>query len=157
MSFHRCGGNVGDNVDIPLPSWALSVARSNRLLYEDQWGYQNEEYISAGADYEKVFPGPNGNRTPLQMYKDFMSAFASAASSYISDGTIDNIQVGAGPCGELRYPSYPSAKWSYPGVGAFQCWNPIMLADFQSAAKSAGHSEWTSPPTDAGNYNSTPS
>lgn len=48
-----------------------------------------------------------------------MNAFASKMSSFINDGTIDNIQVGTGPCGELRYPSYPSAKWTFPGIGAF--------------------------------------
>ena len=32
-----------------------------------------------------------------------------------------------------------------------------MLADFKAKASAAGHPEWTSPPTDAGSYNSTPS
>lgn len=157
MSFHKCGGNVGDDVTIPLPQWALSVAKSNDLLYKDQWNHQNEEYISAGADNEKVFPAANGGlRTPLTIYKDFMSAFASKMKKFIDDGTIDDIQIGAGPCGELRYPAYPSDRWTYPGIGAFQCWDSNMLADFRSKAKAAGHSEWTSPPTDAGSYNNTP-
>lgn len=25
MSFHACGGNVGDNAQIPLPQWVLQV------------------------------------------------------------------------------------------------------------------------------------
>ena len=92
MSFHKCGGNVGDDVTIPLPQWALSVAKSNDLLYKDQWNHQNEEYISAGADNEKVFPAANGGlRTPLTIYKDFMSAFASKMKKFIDDGTIDDI------------------------------------------------------------------
>ena len=25
MSFHACGGNVGDSAQVPLPSWVLEV------------------------------------------------------------------------------------------------------------------------------------
>lgn len=28
MSFHACGGNVGDSTQIPLPQWALQVSVS---------------------------------------------------------------------------------------------------------------------------------
>lgn len=28
MSFHACGGNVGDNAQIPLPQWVLQVRRA---------------------------------------------------------------------------------------------------------------------------------
>jgi len=27
MSFHACGGNVGDNAQIPLPQWVLQVGK----------------------------------------------------------------------------------------------------------------------------------
>ncbi len=27
MSFHACGGNVGDSTQIPLPHWVLQVER----------------------------------------------------------------------------------------------------------------------------------
>ena len=30
MSFHACGGNVGDNAQIPLPAWVLKVRRVMR-------------------------------------------------------------------------------------------------------------------------------
>lgn len=149
---------MGDTVTIPLPSWALSVAKTNNYLYTDQWGYQSDEYIPALADTLSIFPTNTGgkNRTLIQVYTDYMSAFATQMKSYISDGTIDNVQVGGGPCGELRYPSYPSAKWNFPGIGAFQAWDPLMIADFKSKASAAGHPEWNSPPTDAGGYNSKP-
>ena len=34
LSFHACGGNVGDSAQIPLPSWVLEVNNylSSRLL-----------------------------------------------------------------------------------------------------------------------------
>jgi len=36
---------------------------------------------------------------------------------------LQEIQVGMGPAGELRYPSYPESNgtWRFPGIGAFQC------------------------------------
>jgi hypothetical protein len=27
MSFHACGGNVGDNAQIPLPKWVMQVSQ----------------------------------------------------------------------------------------------------------------------------------
>lgn len=37
---------------------------------------------------------------------------------------IEEVVVGSGPCGELRYPSYVEANgWRFPGVGEFQCYD----------------------------------
>ena len=151
MSFHRCGGNVGDDCDIPLPTWVQNAADSKDLWYMDYWGNSQREYIALSADEARI-----GSRTVLQIYRDFMDAFASYFSYFFASGWVREVQVGLGPCGELRYPSYPSNLWSFPGVGAFQCFNPEMLADFRTKAAAAGHPEWTSPPTDAGSYNSRP-
>ncbi|GKT21778.1 Beta-amylase, partial [Aduncisulcus paluster] len=150
MSFHECGGNVGDDCDIPLPDWVLEPARNNDLLYKDQWGNVDEECLSLSADNVKFVNG----KTALNLYYNFMVAFAQSLADYINDGTINEIQVGMGPAGELRYPSYPSDKWSFPGVGAFQCWDKYMLDSWADYATDQGHSEWNTPPTDAGSYNS---
>ncbi|GIQ86765.1 glycoside hydrolase, family 14 [Kipferlia bialata] len=153
MSFHRCGGNVGDDCDIPLPSWVLDVARADKdLFYRDQWDGYDEEYLSWAADTRPVFQG----RTALEMYSDYMYAFADQMCEYINDGTLTEVQVGPGPCGELRYPSYQTDRWSFPGIGAFQAWGQYLLADWQAYATNLGHPEWTSPPTDAGGYNTNP-
>lgn len=32
MSFHACGGNVGDNAQIPLPKWVMQVRAGRRRL-----------------------------------------------------------------------------------------------------------------------------
>jgi hypothetical protein len=40
---------------------------------------------------------------------------------------VDEVQVGGGPNGEARYPSFPSNKWKLPGVGAFQAFDPLFL------------------------------
>lgn len=41
--------------------------------------------------------------------------------------TLQEIQVGMGPCGELRYPSYPESNgtWKFPGIGEFQCYDKV--------------------------------
>lgn len=42
-------------------------------------------------------------------------------SEFFKAGTIVDIEVGTGPAGELRYPSYPETQgWSFPGIGEFQ-------------------------------------
>lgn len=38
MSFHSCGGNVGDTCNIPLPTWVTSVANDHDIFYEDAQG-----------------------------------------------------------------------------------------------------------------------
>lgn len=66
-----------------------------------------------------------------------MRSFRVEFDDFFEDGIISMIEVGLGPCGELRYPSYPVKHgWRYPGIGEFQvtCWtlfsfipNNVML------------------------------
>lgn len=40
---------------------------------------------------------------------------------FLEAGVIIDIEVGLGPAGELRYPSYPERQgWVFPGIGEFQ-------------------------------------
>ena len=56
-----------------------------------------------------------------QLYSDFMKSFREAMSDFIDSGFIIDIEVGLGPAGELRYPSYPATQgWVFPGIGEFQ-------------------------------------
>ncbi|KAF5203310.1 Beta-amylase [Thalictrum thalictroides] len=155
MSFHQCGGNVGDSCSIPLPKWATEeIDKDPELAYTDQWGRRNYEYISLGCDTLPVLKG----RTPIQCYADFMRAFRDNFQ-HLLGGTIVEIQVGMGPAGELRYPSYPeqNGTWKFPGIGAFQCYDKYMRSSLKAAAEAAGKPEWgTSGPTDAGEYNNWP-
>ncbi|KAI6693777.1 hypothetical protein NL676_021487 [Syzygium grande] len=155
MSFHQCGGNVGDSCFIPLPKWAVEeVDKDPNLAYTDQWGRRNYEYISLGCDTLPVLKG----RTPVQCYADFMCAFRDNFQHLLGE-TIVEIQVGMGPAGELRYPSYPeqNGTWKFPGIGAFQCYDKYMLSSLKAAAEAAGKPEWGhTGPTDAGEYNSWP-
>ncbi|CAK9329245.1 unnamed protein product [Citrullus colocynthis] len=155
MSFHQCGGNVGDSCIIPLPKWVVKeMQKDPDLAYTDQWGRRNFEYVSLGCDNLPVLKG----RTPVQCYADFMRAFKQNFNHLLGN-TIVEIQVGMGPAGELRYPSYPeqNGTWRFPGIGAFQCFDKYMLSSLKAAANAAGKPEWGSTgPTDAGHYNNWP-
>mmetsp|Transcript_6721 Transcript_6721/g.13360 ORF Transcript_6721/g.13360 Transcript_6721/m.13360 type:complete len:657 (-) Transcript_6721:57-2027(-) len=164
LAFHACGGNVGDNAEVPLPHWVLSCGeRDPDIFYTDKPrefspGRRNPECISLFADTES---GILRGRSPIQCYVDFMKAFRDEFILH-GDGVyydaIGEIVLGTGPCGELRYPSYPEMNgWRFPGIGEFQCYDRRALASLARAAEAAGHPEWGhAGPPDVGHYNSTP-
>ncbi|KAM2071504.1 hypothetical protein ACFX1T_039932 [Malus domestica] len=53
---------------------------------------------------------------------------------------IMEIEVGVGPCGELRYPYPERHGWKYPGIGEFQCYDRYLMKNLTQAAKARGHS-----------------
>ncbi|KAK9082903.1 hypothetical protein Scep_029374 [Stephania cephalantha] len=129
-------------------------AQRSRSSIHRSVGRRNFEYVSLGCDTLPVLKG----RTPVQCYADFMRAFRDQFKHLLGD-TIVEIQVGMGPAGELRYPSYPEqdGTWNFPGIGAFQCYDKYMLSSLKAAAEAAGKPEWGSTgPTDAGHYNNWP-
>eukprot|EP00439_Symbiodinium_sp_Y106_P060590 s3931_g8.t8 len=163
-SFHQCGGNVGDTCDIPLPAFVTSQGdiwyKDSKMPllsvlhlppgWQDQHGHEDKEYISLFADNVTI-----EGRTPLQMYSDWFNALSASFAADLGS-VIEEIQVGMGPAGELRYPAYQLSQWKFCGVGAFQCYDANALKSLSSAAKSAGHADWSNPPSDAGDYNSHP-
>ncbi|KAM3262924.1 hypothetical protein ACQJBY_053210 [Aegilops geniculata] len=153
MSFHQCGGNVGDVVNIPIPQWVRNVGVSDPdIFYTDQHGTRNIEYLTLGVDDQPLFHG----RSAVQMYTDYMASFRDNMKEFLDAGVIVDIEVGLGPAGELRYPSYPQSHgWSFPGIGEFICYDKYLQADFKAAAAMVGHPEWEFP-RDAGQYNDTP-
>lgn len=169
MSFHACGGNIGDDVDIPLPEWVLEAGERRNIWFIDNYGNQNSEYISFAYDNVPVLPSaaplsePNStrSRTPVQAYGQFTRAFVSAMQdAQLLNSTITELHLGLGPCGELHYPSYPSAHWKFPGIGAFQCFDRsldsemALATDFTESDKIKAA---TTPPEDLGTYNDSPS
>ncbi|XP_044493045.1 beta-amylase 2, chloroplastic isoform X2 [Mangifera indica] len=154
MSFHECGGNIGDDVYIPLPQWVIEIGQSNPDIYfTDREGRRNFECLTWGVDKERVFRG----RTAVEVYFDYMRSFRVECDEFFKDGIISEIEVGLGPCGELRYPSYPAKHgWRYPGIGEFQCYDKYLMKSLTKAAEARGHSFWAVGPNNAGSYNSTP-
>ncbi|KAK7346793.1 hypothetical protein VNO80_21316 [Phaseolus coccineus] len=155
MSFHQCGGNVGDTCSIPLPPWVQEeISKNPDLVYTDRSGRRNPEYISLGCDSVPILRG----RTPLQVYADYMRSFRDRFQDYLGSVIVE-IQVGMGPCGELRYPSYPETNgtWRFPGIGEFQCYDKYMKASLAAAAEAIGKKEWGGGgPHDSGQYNQFP-
>ncbi|XP_059455788.1 beta-amylase 2, chloroplastic isoform X1 [Corylus avellana] len=154
MSFHECGGNVGDDVHNPLPRWVTEIGQSNPDIYfTDREGRRNPECLSWGIDKERVLKG----RTAVEVYFDYMRSFRVEFDEFFEDEIISEIEVGLGPCGELRYPSYPEKhSWRYPGIGEFQSYDKYLMKSLTKAAEARGHSLWARGPDNAGSYNSTP-
>lgn len=185
LSFHACGGNVGDDAAIPLPAWVEEAAMGDAdLFYADAprggaLGRRNPECVSLFADGDE---GALAGRSPLRCYRDFMEAFRAEFEQELGGGggrrkrrrggskrtangggdgagdeeedededddapalaVIDEVVVGAGPCGELRYPSYFEPHgWRFPGVGEFQCHDRRARASLAEAARKVGRPEW---------------
>lgn len=154
MSFHECGGNVGDDVCIPLPHWVTEIGRTNPdIFFTDREGRRNPECLSWGIDRERVLRG----RTALEVYFDYMRSFRVEFDDFFVDGTFSMVEIGMGPCGELRYPSCPVKHgWRYPGIGEFQCYDQYLLKSLRKAAETRGHAFWARGPDNAGSYNSRP-
>ncbi|KAJ4773682.1 Beta-amylase [Rhynchospora pubera] len=154
MSFHKCGGNVGDDVTIPLPSWIREVGANNPdIFFTDKHGNRNTECLSWGIDLERVLRG----RTALQVYYDFMASFRAEMDSFFEDDLISEIEIGMGPCGELRFPSYPMEfGWTFPGIGEFECYDRYLMDKLRIAARETGQPSWGNAPNDEWSYNSVP-
>ncbi|CAL1401763.1 unnamed protein product [Linum trigynum] len=155
MSFHQCGGNVGDSCSIPLPPWVLEeIGKNPDLVYTNRSGRRNPEYISLGCESLDVLRG----RTPIQVYTDYMRSFCNRFRDDIGEVNVA-IQVGMGPCGELRYPAYPESNgtWRFPGIREFQCYDKYMKASLKASAEALGNPAWGQDgPHDSGEYNQFP-
>ncbi|KAG6589184.1 Beta-amylase, partial [Cucurbita argyrosperma subsp. sororia] len=115
-------------------------------------GTRNQEYLTLGVDNQPLFHG----RTAVEIYRDYMKSFRENMLDYLEDGLIIDIEVGLGPAGELRYPSYVENQgWVFPGIGEFQCYDKYLKMEFKEAAATAGHPEWELP-ENAGTYNDIP-
>lgn len=128
MAFHQCGGNVGDDCDIPLPPWLWQHFRQQGvaaadLQYQSEFGNRSVETIALWAD-----------QWILPQYLEFMQAFAARYAALAP--AISEINISMGPAGELRYPSYNShdgGRTAYPSRGGFQAYSALAVADFRRA------------------------
>ncbi|GAQ87188.1 beta-amylase [Klebsormidium nitens] len=155
MSFHQCGGNTGDSCYIPLPPWVLDIGELNPdIFFTNRDRMRNREYLSFSIDERPELDG----RSAIQVYKDFMVSFRNEMREFFEAGLFHEIEVGVGPAGELRFPSYPETHgWRFPGIGEFQCYDRYMLEQLGKAAEAVDRYEWGySGPHDSGRYNDWP-
>ncbi|MBX9693270.1 MAG: family 14 glycosylhydrolase, partial [Cyanobacteria bacterium] len=126
LSFHQCGGNVGDNVYQPIPFWIWSLAQrranSNNpdvAKFVSEQGNSSPEYVSYWA-------------TPLVLdrYANVMREFQNRYSGRAHN--ISEINISLGPAGELRFPSYNSHDngTGYPTRGALQAYSELARTAF---------------------------
>jgi len=145
FSFHTCHGNVGDKCDVSLPPFIHNSPL--KPFYQDMHGNIDNEYISLGYDDVKIT-----SRTAIEMYKDWMISFKNQFQGLMDSGDLIEIEVGLGPAGEARYPSYQLEHWHYPGCGEFQSYDPMMIKKLKSDATAAGHQDWGHNPDNTGDY-----
>lgn len=124
LSTHLCGGNVGDNVNIPIPKWTwdylaenlgmdtkindsdfsftkmLKQKQKDGLYYTNEHGDRISEVVPVWYD-DIIMPKYNA------FAQEFKNHFVSTANSELNmKNIIDEIHVSCGPSGELRYPTY---------------------------------------------------
>ncbi|KAF6248347.1 glycoside hydrolase superfamily [Scenedesmus sp. NREL 46B-D3] len=93
LSFHACGGNVGDLARVPLPSWVLEAGQQDPDIFftdrprECGLGRRNKEYLRQAQ--------------PAAGVRELMAAFRDAFAEQLGS-LVEEVVVGAGPCGELR-------------------------------------------------------
>ena len=65
-----------------MPKWVgEEIDNDPDLVYTDQWGRRNYEYLSIGCDMLPVLKG----RTQVQCYSDLMSAFRDNFKDLLGD------------------------------------------------------------------------
>lgn len=126
MSFHQCGGNVGDQCNIPIPVWIWNYfdgVAPDALKFRSEQGNLSSETLTIWQS-EAVLAGI------YKQYREFMSAFEGEFSQY--EKMIQELNISMGPAGELRYPSYNSHDNStgYPTRGGFQGLSDMAIQDF---------------------------
>ncbi len=137
LSFHQCGGNVGDDANVPLPPWIWADVASrasngnvDAVKYKSEQGHTSPEYVSLFAD-----------KHVMDNYASVMKEFQSHFSSKAAD--IGEVNVSLGPAGELRYPSYNAHdnNTGYPTRGALQSYSDLAIASFREFVdkKYGGH------------------
>lgn len=127
LSFHECGGNVGDNVNVPLPNWIwkdiatrLPGGNPESAKFMSEQGHTSAEYVSIWADH-----------AVLENYEAVMRSFQRHFEPKAAN--IEEVNISLGPAGELRYPSYNSHDQGvgFPERGALQAYSDIAIKSFR--------------------------
>lgn len=86
---HRVFRHLSTNLSIKyklltsleLPFSPQEAEKNPEVLYTDQNGNRNGEYLSLGVDCLPLFEG----RSPVQIYHDFMESFRDTFHQYLGD------------------------------------------------------------------------
>ncbi|HEX7510439.1 MAG TPA: family 14 glycosylhydrolase [Chitinivibrionales bacterium] len=137
MSFHRCGGGPGDDVNVPLPGWLSEVvAEANKtpgdLLYQSETGYESLNAIAPWVAEEA--PGL------YDAMSGFIDGFLKKYKQELLRSLFPEINVSLGPTGELRYPAYSAEEgWVYPHRGYYQCYSESARRSFLQWVRNPRH------------------
>ncbi|MFG1591895.1 family 14 glycosylhydrolase [Halobacteriovorax sp. CON-3] len=124
LSFHQCGGNVGDTCNVPIPNWLWKKYGHDAMSKSEQGNY-SKEFLSVWT-----------TQYAIGEFYDVMHSFNYHFGHKMNH--IYEINVSLGPAGELRYPSYNSHDngTGYPTRGAIQAYSRPAIESFQNAMKS---------------------
>ncbi len=130
LSFHRCGGNVGDgDAYIPLPEWIWTkhigkpgVTDVNSLKFKSEQGFYSDEFFS-----------PSAIPIVLDDLGNFMAAFQDHYGPLAEQ--MGSVTISLGPAGELRFPAYNNHDIGagYPTRGSLQIYSDLEIKAFQKA------------------------
>lgn len=126
---HACGGNVGDDEDVPMVDWLFRKVAAKLGVSEDAVKYRSEQ----GNLCAEAIP-PHLVDHVLDDSARFMTEFQNHFRNRAS--MIPEINVTLGPSGELRYPSYNSHDkgTDWPWRGGLQCYSSTAVAHFRAWA-----------------------
>ncbi len=126
LSFHQCGGNVGDTCDIPIPDWIWTKHIGTRGITSAD----DLKYLSESGNLSLEVVSVWGTSIVIADYADVMRAFQAHFAA--KAGAIAEINVSLGPAGELRYPSYNShdSDSGYPTRGRLQSYSKLARKSF---------------------------
>ncbi len=135
MSYHQCGGNIGDTVYQPFTPWLWQEMADVSPKCDVQDLKSVSEYGNGSLEY----PSPWALERAIPFFKDFnlafMAEFADIAEHFVE------LNVSCGPAGEMRAASYNSHDGNdpnhqtdnvagYPHRGTLQCYSKLAKASF---------------------------
>jgi beta-amylase len=77
MSFHACGGNIGDTVNIPLPPWVLALEEKvpvGKFLSKKSLTHKNQKHVARGSEKQENAP----ESPQLDLMQEFMHSYSSS-------------------------------------------------------------------------------
>jgi hypothetical protein len=139
LSFHQCGGNVGDDYTSLLPTW-LWPKYADRSHHGITLGLQGLQHRSEQGNYSPETVQGWADELVENEYTDFTRAFAEHYGQRYADDVVE-VNISLGPSGELRYPSYNShdVGTGYPTRGALQSYSALAVQHFQDTALAEYH------------------